>query len=80
MCFFSMSSTVQYYKIQYTVYAHLNVYLTEAPKFDYDENQQVQRLGVGDKWHVPIQVIGHPRPSIRWTRNDKALVVRKVRR
>lgn len=51
---------------------------TEAPKFDYDENQQVQRLGVGDKWHVPIQVIGHPRPTIRWTRNDKSLVVRKA--
>ncbi|XP_071534909.1 titin-like [Panulirus ornatus] len=47
---------------------------TEAPRFEYDENRQCQRLNVGDKWHVPIQVIGHPRPKITWARNDKALV------
>lgn len=43
----------------------------EAPRFEYDEKQQVQRLCVGEKWHVPIQVIGHPQPNIKWSRNDK---------
>ncbi|KAK8746935.1 hypothetical protein OTU49_016904 [Cherax quadricarinatus] len=50
------------------------VVIQEAPRFEYDENQQCQRLTVGEKWHVPIQVIGHPRPNITWARNDKALV------
>lgn len=48
----------------------------EAPRFEYDEKQQVQRLPVGEKWHVPIQVIGHPQPSIKWSRNDKPLKVK----
>ena len=47
----------------------------EAPRFEYDEKQQVQRLCVDEKWHVPIQVIGHPQPNIKWSRNDKTLKV-----
>lgn len=50
------------------------VVIQEAPRFDYDEKQQCQRLHVGEKWHVPIQVIGYPRPRINWSRNDQPLM------
>lgn len=48
----------------------------ESPRFEFDEKQQVQRLRVDEKWHVPIQVIGHPQPTIKWSRNDQSLKVK----
>ncbi|KAG0723047.1 Titin [Chionoecetes opilio] len=46
------------------------IVIQEAPRFEYDEKHQVQRLCVDEKWHIPIQVIGHPQPTIKWSRND----------
>lgn len=47
----------------------------EAPKFDFDEKSQAQRLIVGERWHVPIKVEGFPQPKITWTCNEQPIEV-----
>merc|ERR1712106_272205 len=49
------------------------VIIQEAPKFEYEERLQCQRLNVGENYNVALKVIGHPKPKISWSRNDKPL-------